>query len=138
VADVDGRVLRLQQGTVTVLLLGGFVFQIPWMIPVAAALPGLDLVLGSRGPTASFWRAALARRAGPPAGFETAGAARTQALAVFTALVIATLFMLAGVGALATVLAILVAGLAALCATGLFCLGAELDRRRGGGGRSRR
>jgi Domain of unknown function (DUF4395) len=133
VPDVDARILRLQQGTVAVLLLAGFVFSIPWAIPVAAALPGLDLLLGDRGPTPTFWRMVLAPRLGVARSFETSSAARTQALAVFTALVIATLFLVFGFGALATVLAVLVAGLAALAATNLFNLGAELDRRRGGG-----
>ena len=49
--DVDARILRLEQGVVTVLLLAGFVFQIPWMIPVAAVLPRLDAALGAHGPT---------------------------------------------------------------------------------------
>jgi hypothetical protein len=128
--DVDGRILRLEQGTVTVLLLAGFVFQLPWMIPVAAVLPGLDAALGPAGPTPRFWQAVLASRLGVPRTFESTGAARTQALAVFTALVIATLIWLAGLDGIAMVLAILVAALAALAATGLFCLGAELDRRR--------
>lgn len=100
--DVDARVLRLQQGAVTVALLAGFVFQVQWMIPAAAA--------------------------------------RAQALCVFGALVVATLVLLAGLGTLATLLAIVVAGVSAFAATGLFSLGAELDRRsrprrRGGSGR---
>jgi hypothetical protein len=133
VPDVDARVLRLQQGTVAVVLLAGFVFSVPWTIPVAAALPGLDVLLGARGPTATFWRRVVAPRAGVARSFESSGAARTQALAVFTALVIATLFLVFGFAGLATVVAVLVAGLAALAATNLFNLGAELDRRRGGG-----
>jgi hypothetical protein len=141
VPDVDARILRLEQGAVTVLLLAGFVFSIPWMIPIAAALTGLDAALGRRGPTPVLWRATAAKRLGPAKSFETAPAARAQSLCVFGFLVIATLLVLAGAGALATLLAILVAALSAACATGLFCLGAEIDRRnqpRRGGGRRRR
>ena len=137
---VDARILRLQQGVVTVVLLAGFVFSIEWLIPVAAVLPALDAALGSSGPTPTFWRIMLARRLGPARTWDTAAAARFQALIVFGALVVATLLMLGGLDTLATLLAILVAGVSAACATSLFGLGAELDRqtkprRRGGSGR---
>jgi peptidoglycan/LPS O-acetylase OafA/YrhL len=140
VPDVDARILRLQQGVVTVVLLAGFVFSIEWLIPVAAVLPALDAALGRSGPTPTFWRVMLASRLGPAKTWETAAAARFQALIVFAALIVATLLVLAGVDTVATVLAILVAGVGAACATGLFGLGAELDRqtkprRRGGPGR---
>jgi Domain of unknown function (DUF4395) len=130
VPDLDARVLRLQQGVVTVLLLAGFVFGILWMIPIAAVLPGLDAALVGAGPTARLWRALLADRVSPARSSDTPAAFRTQSLAVFSALVIATLVFLAGLDWLATILSILVAVLAAACATGLFNLGAELDRRR--------
>jgi hypothetical protein len=138
VPDVDARILRLEQATVTVLLLAGFVFSIVWTIPVAAALTGLDAALGRSGPTPVFWRAVLAPRLGPPRAVDTAAGARAQQLCVFAVLVVATLFALASLGLIATILAILVAAVSASCATGLFNLGAELDkrnqpRRRGGG-----
>ena len=60
--DVDARILRLQQGAVTVVLLAGFVFQIPWLIPVAAVLPGLDAALGSDGPDRPRSGGPVARR----------------------------------------------------------------------------
>jgi hypothetical protein len=141
VPAVDARILRLEQATVTVVLLAGFVFSIPWMIPVAAALTGLDAALGRSGPTPLLWRAAIAPRLGPPPVFDTAAGARAQQLSVFAVLVVATLLALSGFDGLATILAILVAGVSASCATGLFNLGAELDKRnqprrrgRGGGG----
>jgi hypothetical protein len=140
VPAVDARILRLQQGIVTVVLLGGFVFSIGWLIPVAAVLPGLDAALARSGPTPTFWRLAIAPRLGPSSARDTEAAVRFQALIVFGALVVATLLLLAGLGTLATVLAIVVAGISAAAATGLFSLGAELDRqtkprRRGGSGR---
>ena len=128
-AAADARILRLQQGTVAVVLFAGFVFQIPWLIPVAAVLPGLDAVLGASGPTTGVWRAVIAPRAGPPKSFDTVAVRRDQALLVFVALVVATLLFLADVGALATVLSVVVAGVSALCATGLFCVAAEIHRR---------
>jgi hypothetical protein len=142
VPAVDARILRLEQATVTVLLLAGFVFSIPWMIPVAAALTGLDAALGHSGPTPLLWKTLIAPRLGPPRSVDTAAGARAQQLVVFAVLVVATLLALADLGSIATILAILVAGLSASCATGLFNLGAELDRRnqprRRGGGRGPR
>lgn len=139
---VDARILRLEQATVTVLLLAGFVFSIPWTIPVAAALTGLDAALGRSGPTPRLWNAAIAPRIRPARTFDTAAGARAQQLCVFAVLVVATLLALTDLGSIATLLAILVAGVSASCATGLFNLGAELDRRnqprRRGGGRGPR
>jgi len=129
VPDVDARILRLEQGVVTVVLLAGFVFSIPWMIPTAALLTGMDAAFGPTGPTEALWRAVLAPRLGPPRTFDRRAAARAQELCCFGALVVATLLSLIGVGTIATLLAILVAGVSAAAATGLFCLGTELDRR---------
>jgi hypothetical protein len=141
VPDVDARILRLQQGAVTVALLAGFVFSITWMIPVAAALTAFDAALGRRGPTSVLWRSVIAPRVGPAATFDRPAAARAQALCVFGVLVVATLLVLAGLGGLAIVLAVVVAAISAACATGLFSLGAEIDRRnqprRGDGGSGR-
>jgi hypothetical protein len=127
--DVDARIQRLDQGVVTVLLLAGFVFSIPWMYPVAAALPLLDAALGPNGPTARFWQAVLAPRFGTVRGFEPAAAARAQYLVVFAVLVVATLLLLADLASIATVLAVLTAGVSAAAATGLFSVGVEIDRR---------
>jgi hypothetical protein len=129
VPDVDARILRLQQGVVTILLLAGFVFSIPWTIPIAAALTGLDAALGRMGPTPVLWRAVIAPRVGPPRAFDRPAAARAQSLCVFGLLVVATLLVLGGFEGIATVLAILVAGVSAACATDLFSLGAEIDKR---------
>jgi hypothetical protein len=129
VPDVDARIQRLEQGVVTVLLLAGFVFSIPWMYPVAAVLPLLDAALGAHGPTIVAWNALLARRLGVPRTFERASAARAQYLVVFGVLVVATLLLLGDLGSLATILAILTAAVSAAAATGLFSVGVELDKR---------
>jgi Domain of unknown function (DUF4395) len=129
VPDVDARILRLEQGVVTVLLLAGFVFSISWMIPTAALLTGMDAAFGPAGPTETLWRGLIAPRLGPPRTLERRAASRAQELCVFAALVVATLLTLVGLDGIATVLAILVAGVSAAAATGLFNLGAELDRR---------
>jgi hypothetical protein len=138
VPDVDARIQRLEQGVVTILLLAGFVFSIPWMYPVAAALPLLDAALGSHGPTAVAFNGLLARRLGVPRTFEPAAAARAQSLVVFAVLVVATLLLLGDLGSLATILAVLTAGVSAAAATGLFSVGAELEKRNRPRGRGRR
>jgi hypothetical protein len=127
--DVDARIQRLEQGVVTILLLAGFVFSIPWMYPVAAALPLLDAALGRHGPTTAVWNAVLAPRLGTPRTFERAAGARAQYLVVFGVLVVATLLLLADLGSLATLLAVLTAAVSAAAATGLFSVGVELDKR---------
>src|SRR5262245_27764781 len=136
--DVDARIQRLEQGVVTVLLLAGFVFSIPWMYPVAAVVPLLDAALGAHGPTTAVWNALLAGRVGVPRTFEPAAAARAQYLVVFAILVVATLLLLMDVGSVATVLAVLTAGVTAAAATGLFSVGAELEKRNRPRGRGRR
>lgn len=127
--DVDARIQRLEQGIVAVVLLAGFVFQIPWMIPAAAALAGLDAALGPHGPTTTLWHAVLAQRFGVSQAFEPAAAARAQSLCVFGILVVATLLVLGDLGSLATILAVLTACLSAFAATGLFSLGVEIEKR---------
>jgi O-antigen/teichoic acid export membrane protein len=140
VPDVDARIQRVEQGVVTIVLLAGFVFSIPWMYAVAAVLPLLDAALGVHGPTTVVWNGVFARRLGVPRSFERAAAARAQYLVVFAVLVIATLLLLADLGSLATILAVLTAAVSAAAATGLFSVGVELDRRnrprRRGGGRA--
>lgn len=136
--DVDARIQRIEQGVVAVVLLAGFVFSIPWTTPIAAVLPLLDAALGAHGPTAKVWQLAVAPRLGVPRAFEPAAAARAQYLVVFAVLVVATLLLLADLGSLATILAVLTAGTCALAATGLFSVGVEIEkrsrpRRRGGG-----
>ncbi len=129
VPDVDARIQRLEQGLVTILLLAGFVFSVGWMYPVAGALPLLDAAFGPHGPTTAIWNAVLARRLGVPRTFEPAAAARAQYLVVFAVLVIATLLLLADIAGLATLLAVLTAGVTAAAATGLFSVGVELEKR---------
>lgn len=126
---VDVRILRLEQGIVTVVLLTGFVFGIGWAIPIAAALVGLDLAFGSAGPVPGLWQATVASRVGPSRERATRDAVRLHQLLVGGGLVVATLLWLADVGALAMLVAILVAAVSALCATGLSCVGCELRRR---------
>lgn len=127
--SVDARILRLEQGIVTVVLLAGFVFGVAWAIPIAAVMVGLDLALGPSGPIPRFVAAAVAPRLRPPRTLEDARGVHLHQILVGGVLVVATLLWLADVGGLAMLLAVLVAMVSALCATGLACAGCELRRR---------
>jgi hypothetical protein len=125
---VDARIVRCEQGLVTIVLLAGFVFAASWTIPAAAILVALDAALADAGPVPQLWRATWGRRAGAAPGFEDPAAVRLHAAIVGGALVVATVLLYAGAGGVATLLAILVAAVTAACATGLFCAGCELRR----------
>jgi hypothetical protein len=126
---LDVRIIRLEQGLVTIVLLAGFVFEVDWTIPLAAILVAADAALGDLGPVPWAWRATVASRLTAPRVIEPRAAVRTHQLVVGAALVVATILVYAGLGGLATLLAVVVAGVTAACATGLFCAGCELHRR---------
>ena len=129
---IDVRISRLEQGLVTVILLGGFVFGLPWTIPVAALIVAADAAFGDSGPIPRLWHGVIATRVKAPATFEEPGAAQTQALVTLAALAVATLLLIAGATGLAGLLGVIVAASSALATVGLFCAGCELYRRRRG------
>jgi hypothetical protein len=129
VDGVDARCTRLEQAIVTLVLLTGFVFSLGWTIPVAAVLVAADAALGDAGPVPQLWRMTLAPRVRAPREVEDPAAVRLHRALVGGALLLATLLLYGGVGPLATLLAIAVAGVTAACATGFFCAGCELHRR---------
>jgi hypothetical protein len=47
-SPTGGRALRFEQAVVTVVLLAGFVFRVPWVIPAVAVLLGAAAVAGPR------------------------------------------------------------------------------------------
>ncbi len=117
----------------TVVLLAGFVFSLDWTIPLAALLVAADAALGDSGPIPRLFRSLIAPRLRAAPTLEPVAAVRTHALLVGGALVLATILLYGGAAGLARLLAILVALVTALCATGLLCAGCELHRRRSGG-----
>lgn len=129
---VDVRASRFEQGIVVVILLAGFVFGDPWSIPVAAVVAALPLGLGERSPVFQVWNRLIVPRR--PAGtvFEPRATAQIQALLLTAGLVVATVVWLAGSVALGSIVAAVVAIVAALGATGVVNLAAEIRRRRSG------
>jgi len=129
VDGVDGRVVRLEQTIVTLVLLTGFVFSLGWTIPAAAILVAADAGCGDAGPVPWLWRATIAHRVAPARTFEERAGVRMHAAIVGGALAVATILLYLGIGPVAVLLAILVAAVTTTCAAGLGCLGCELHRR---------
>lgn len=127
---VDPRAGRFEQGVIVVVLLAGFVFSSRWAIPAAFALAVLAVALGDRSPVVRLWHATLERRLGAPRRLEPGPVVRTQTLIIAAGLALATGILLTGSVGLASVVAALVAIVAALGATGVANLAAELRRRR--------
>ena len=128
---VDVRASRFEQAIVVVILLAGFVFRQPWSIPVGAVVASLGLVLGERSPVARIWHQFIAPRRPPGTNFEPRPTAQTQSLLLTIGLVLATVVWIAGSVGLASIPAAAVAVVAALGATGVVNVAAELRRRRG-------
>ncbi len=128
---VDVRASRFEQAIVVVILLAGFVFREPGSIPAAGLVTTLGLVLGDRSPVARLWDQVVAPRRPAGTEFEPRTTARTQALGLTVGLVAATAIWLAGSVELGSIVAALVAVVAALGATGVVNVAGEIRHRRG-------
>jgi hypothetical protein len=126
---VDARAGRFEQGVVAAVLLTGFVFSLPWSIPVALVIALSGTALGERSPLARCWQAAIAPRVRAGRTMEPVAVARSQSLLISGGLVVATLVLAAGSVGLASVVAAVVALVAALGATGVVNAAAEIRRR---------
>ena len=128
---IDVRAGRFEQACVVVVLLGGFAFQQALSIPIAAVIAVLGAGLGARSPVRRLWTDVIGPRGRTAEQLEPESMIRLQSLIIGGALTVATLVIVAGSVGLASVLAGVVAIVAALGATGLFNLAAELQHRRG-------
>ncbi len=128
---VDVRASRFEQAIVVVILLAGFVFRQPWSIPVATVAAASGLALGDRSPVSRLWHQVIAPRRPAATNFEPRPTAQTQSLLLTVGLVLATVVWIAGSVGLASILGAVVAVIAALGATGVVTVAAELRRRRG-------
>lgn len=128
---IDVRAGRFEQAVIVVVLLAGFTFRQPWSIPIAACLAALGTVLGERSPLARLWSDLIARRLAAARTFEAVASARLQILLITATLAVATGLLILDAVTLASIVAGLVAIIAALAATGIVSLAAELRRRAG-------
>jgi hypothetical protein len=75
----DARADRAAEGAVGIVLLGGFVFRMPWIVPVVGIVLGAAALGGAR---TDLLRGAFARlvapRLGPPVGFLDPATLRAQ------------------------------------------------------------
>jgi hypothetical protein len=140
---VDPRQPRLGQGITGIVALAGFLLNVPFVLPVLAAILGAASLLGPRA-NAYAWLFRWVRRVGvlgPPRELEEAGPPRfanTIGFVVLTAAAVAWYaFELTW---LTWGLTLLVSALALLAATTGLCVGCELyvwGRRIATGGRVR-
>jgi hypothetical protein len=127
---VDARSDRVAQSLVGIVLLGGFVFRVPWVMPILAIV----LAIGAAGgPAASplHWAFArfLAPRLEPATATVDGESVRASDIAGAVTLGVASLFWIAGLGSLGWLLAIVVAIAAILAATTRIHLADLLLRR---------
>ncbi|HEY5014145.1 MAG TPA: DUF4395 family protein [Acidimicrobiia bacterium] len=128
--QVDARSVRFELGAMTVLLLGGYVFGIIYVVPGLAAVLGVALGVGPKGNLfRRLFEGVANRRLKPPTVTEPAGVVRFSELFGLTMLSVATLFWIVGLGPLAWLVALIEAGICALQATtGLSVEAAVRDR----------
>jgi len=127
---VDARSDRVAQSLVGIVLLGGFVFRAPWVMPLLAIV----LAIGAAGgPAVSPIHWAFARFVAPrlePTTATVDGASvRASDIAGAVTLGVASLLWIAGVGSLGWLLAVLVAIAAIIAATTRIHLADLLLRR---------
>jgi len=119
-----------------VALLGGFLLDWRWVIPVFAVVLLLGAAFGPRyGPVLRFFIEVVKPRLGPPAEMEDPRPPRFAAAIGVLFLGAASLALLIGAPGVAWALALIVAALAGLAAVSGVCIGCELylvlARRRG-------
>jgi hypothetical protein len=136
--QIDARSVRFELGAMTVLLLGGYVFGIIWVVPVLAAILALGVGLGPRANLfTQLFQALIADRLRPATDSESATMVRFSELFAVVVLTVATLLFAVGASGLGWVVALIEAGICALhAATGISVEGAVRDRLRGRGGGS--
>jgi hypothetical protein len=116
-APTDPRALRFEQAVVTIALLAGFVFRVPWVVLAVTVLLGAALAAGPRGNLFvnlydALFRGPRVVRTGEPADVTRL----TRAVEVGL-LVVASVLVLLGADGFAWVFALVVAAITGLAAT---------------------
>ncbi|HEX4493422.1 MAG TPA: DUF4395 family protein [Acidimicrobiia bacterium] len=136
---VDARAVRFELAALAVVLLGAFVFRIPWAVPALAVIVAVGVGFGARGNLFRQVFAAVAEdRLGPVTATESARAVRFSELFAVAMLTLATLVFALDIGGAAWLLALVEAGVCAVHATTGISVEAAVRRRLFGGGNRRR
>lgn len=132
-SPIDVRATRFERVAVAVVLLGGYVFGIIWVIPGLAVVLAVGLGFGSR---ANFFRQlfamVIADRLRPATATEAESEIRFSELFAVAVLSIATLILVVRISGLAWLLALVEAGICALHATTGLSVEAAVRERLGG------
>jgi hypothetical protein len=133
---IDPRGPRFNQSVLAIALALAFVFQQRWVVPVFAVVLFLGAAFGPRyGPFLRLYSQVIRPRLRPPSELEDPRPPRFAATLGVVFLVAATISFAFGADVLGWVLALIVAGLAALAAITGICVGCEMyllvARRRG-------
>jgi uncharacterized protein DUF4395 len=133
---IDPRGPRVNQGVLTVALLGGFLANWELIAPIFALVLFLGAAFGPRyGPVLRFYAEVIKPRLSPPHELEDPRPPRFAATIGVAFLAAATIAFASGADAAGWVLVLIVAALAGLAATTGLCVGCEvyllLARRRG-------
>jgi thiosulfate/3-mercaptopyruvate sulfurtransferase len=128
---IDPRGDRLAQATVGVILLAGFVFRKPWVVPLVGVVVGVGAAIGpSANPFHRAYAAWLAPRLARSEGGVSAPTVRAQDAFAAALLGVATLAFLIGLAPVGWLLAVAEAIVAIIAATTFVHLGARLRRLR--------
>jgi hypothetical protein len=130
---IDARSVRFELAAIAVVLLGGYVFGIVWVIPGLAVVLAAGLGFGPRANLfARLFQILIADRLKPSAATEPAPAFHFSELFAVIMLSVATLMFVIGLKLLIWPVALVEAGISALHAsTGLSVEAAVRDRIRG-------
>jgi uncharacterized protein DUF4395 len=128
---------RFDQGLLALVLVTGFVFSAPLVIPLVAVVSGISAVRPEISPVPKLICLLVEQRFGREAG-ESMGAEgypppwRVAAALLSGILAVGTLVLLIGDRAPAWAFGLVAAGLGALASVGGLCLGCQLHARRMG------
>ena len=116
--QIDGRSARFELGAIAVVLLGGYVFGIVWVIPALAAILAFGLGFGARANLFhQLFQALVAGRLKPAPPTETESTVRFSELFAVVVLTVASLLYIVGVSPVAWLVALIEAGICAVHAT---------------------
>ncbi len=116
-AAIDGREVRGAQAVIAVLILGGFVFRIPVLVPLAGILSAIGAFIGPHAnPMHAIYRAAMAPHLDDARVWESPSAVRALDLLGAALCGVASVAFLLDIGIIGWLVALAEAAVAAVAA----------------------